>query len=403
MSLNKVKKRSKLSNLFIVLFTIYMATIISFSSSVEMIKYSQLAFIAAFGVCVIFLLHEKCKFVLGTYMLIFLAFILFCAFSIMWSKNAPVALTRTLTLVQLWLMSLVLISYLTYECNIEATIWAIFFSGVIGSLYIFGYYGVDEYLEMLEAGERAGSEIANVNTVGMYMAITTIIGFFLGYEKKKIYCYILLLPAVVLALGSGSRKALAMMVIGIILIVLFNYINNANWKKALKAILIMIALTIVFFMVKDMPIFETVFDRFDSMTGEKGPVDGSTRIRMKMIEEGWKYFKQHPLSGTGIANSFIVSVKIPGAGSTYLHNNFIELLATVGIFGFVFYYSMVMFIIYNLFAIVKKTKSSVCALISIILLIQVIMDYGSVSYFDKMTYIYFTIGAAVVQINKKIL
>ena len=63
------------------------------------------------------------------------------------------------------------------------------------------------------------------------------------------------------------------------------------------------------------------------MLGKDVKVDSSTRIRQKMITEGIKYFKEHPLTGVGIGNSGEITGLF--TSRTYLHNNFVDLLVYI--------------------------------------------------------------------------
>ena len=150
-----------------------------------------------------------------------------------------------------------------------------------------------------------------------------------------------------------------------------------------------------------MPIFEGAFERLEEMLGVDGTVqDGSTRMRMRMISVGWDYFKGHPYTGVGIGNSNLITLQYIGR-KTYLHNNFIELLASVGIFGFLLYYAMYVYLIVGLYRVAVRANDDYATLMFIITVTQLILSYGFVSYYDKMTYVYVAMAAATVSIGKR--
>ena len=86
----------------------------------------------------------------------------------------------------------------------------------------------------------------------------------------------------------------------------------------------------------------------------------------------------------GIGNTSQISMAVTGH-STYLHNNFVELLASGGIIGFGIYYGIILYLIIKLtpFALKKDSFSDACL---VILIVHTIADYGTVSYYNKGTY-----------------
>lgn len=136
----------------------------------------------------------------------------------------------------------------------------------------------------------------------------------------------------------------------------------------------------------------------NSFTG-KGKVDSSTIERKTYIEAGVKQFLKTPILGIGVNNSQYITLMETNK-ETYLHNNFVELLACTGIIGFVLYYSIFVYLLHNLFKYVKDDKS--IAIISfIILAVNIILDYGVVSYYEKNTYIYILLAMVTIENLKR--
>lgn len=57
------------------------------------------------------------------------------------------------------------------------------YAGIIFSVYVIMYYGVGEYFNKLINGERIGTEINNVNAIGLQTSISVIIAIFMDYIK----------------------------------------------------------------------------------------------------------------------------------------------------------------------------------------------------------------------------
>ena len=151
-----------------------------------------------------------------------------------------------------------------------------------------------------------------------------------------------------------------------------------------------------------MPIFSTVFDRFqmsiNSFTGQ-GKVDNSTRLRKAFIKAGINQFLKTPILGVGIGNSGYITEKATG-WFTYLHNNYVELLATTGIIGFGLYYSVYVYIIISCLKMISQ-KNKYINVVLVIMLLNVILEYGMVSYYSKNTYIYILLGLITLEKVRK--
>ena len=115
----------------------------------------------------------------------------------------------------------------------------------------------------------------------------------------------------------------------------------------------------------------------------------SALLRKSMVEIGMRQFKKTPILGIGIGCSHLIVMPVLGL-DTYLHNNFVELLACGGIVGTLIYYSFYLDIFYNYFIYraVRDEALGTCFIISTLLFA---MDWGRVSLYSKSTYFYFMI------------
>ena len=158
---------------------------------------------------------------------------------------------------------------------------------------------------------------------------------------------------------------------------------------------------VIFYYLLSLPAFETIVKRFDglinSLTG-KGKAEGSAVLRENMIKYGFLEFKNHIVLGHGINNSKIVTMKYFGK-STYLHNNYVELLFDVGVVGFAAYYAMFVYLFKSLFALLRK-KVEYSEILLILIFIHLIMNYGMVAYYSKETYVLILAAAVFVKLNE---
>lgn len=105
-----------------------------------------------------------------------------------------------------------------------------------------------------------------------------------------------------------------------------------------------------------------------------------------MREVGFAQFLKTPIFGIGIGCSDVLLQHTINR-STYLHNNYIELLACGGIVGTALYYvpRLPCSGTFGAAVFCKTGRPSACLTILLLLLI---MDYGAVAYSEKMQYLY---------------
>lgn len=393
---NKESIINILTKLQVFLMFLYVLTFYMFGADPQKIKYSEVILIVFVGTEIIKLIkRKKIKFAIP--IIILFIFDFYCLLSSFWALDTTLAMDKAKTLFILTTFLLV-----TYNCfsNIdnaeEKLLKIIMFAGIFFSIYVILFYGAETYFTKLLNGERVGTEVNNVNTIGMQTSISIIIAmFFAIYKSNKKYIIPSILPLIV-SLGTGSRKVLILIVLGIILLFLLKKDQKINVKK----IVILLFLLGMLIGALQLPVFSTIVDRIEmtiqSFTGEAKIDIG----RRKFIDVGWKQFLETPILGIGIANSGYLTLKVDG-WFTYLHNNYIELLACVGIIGFALYYSVYIYILYYGMKFFNRKDANI-NLILIIFTANMILEIAMVSYSLKNTYIYILLALLVIERHKNI-
>ncbi len=389
---------SKIKNIKKILFFLYILAVYIWGGKKETTIYSEVILIVLLGLELIDILKtRKIKFAIP--IMILSIFDIYCFLSNFWAINRDLSLVMSKTL--FLLCAFVWISYNMFSKMEDGHIYilkAICWAGIIFSLYIIFYYGIANYFTKLLAGQRVGAEINNVNAIGLQTCISVIICAFFGlYENKKVYYVLSIIPLIV-SLGTGSRKVLLMIILGIICLFIQNKGSKKDAINIIKKLVILIIMIFFAWNIMRLPMFQTIFNRFNSMlnviTG-KGNVDDSTAVRKQFIQAGLEQFIETPILGIGVSNSSYVTLKATN-DKTYLHNNFVELLACTGIIGFLLYYSLFIYLLYELFRYVK-TNNNFAIISFIILAVNIILDYGVVSYYGKNTYIYILLAMVTIE------
>lgn len=163
------------------------------------------------------------------------------------------------------------------------------------------------------------------------MSLLALMPLFFVKEKffiSKVYLLLIMLPVFISMLLTQSRNVMLAMVACIFVL---GIIQN---RKFLVTSLAVIIIAILF-----LPSGMT--DRIKSIADLNHP---SNQSRISMYMTGLEIFKDHPL--TGVADSHILEIystykkpETQGEG-VHLHNNFIMILATTGIFGFISFFIM---------------------------------------------------------------
>lgn len=399
--MKKINVEVIIKNLEIILFFAYLLIYYMFGADPQKVKYSEIILILFIGLEVLNIIKTKrVKYSIPIVIIFIFAF--YCFLSNFWAINSELAIDRAKTLFILAIFLLITYNFFYNVENAENILLKIImYAGIIFSFYVIMYYGVGEYFNKLINGERIGTEINNVNAIGLQTSISVIIAIFYGlYENRKSYFLLSIIPIIV-SLGTGSRKVIVLITFGIILLFVLKREKKINIVSSAKKIIAFIIICFAFILIAKMPIFSTVFDRFqmsiNSFTGQ-GKVDNSTRLRKAFIKAGINQFLKTPILGVGIGNSGYITEKATG-WFTYLHNNYVELLATTGIIGFGLYYSIYFFVISKCLKMLN-TNNKYIKVVLIIFLINLILDYGVVSYYMKSTYVYILLGLITVKRGK---
>lgn len=283
--------------------------------------------------------------------------------------------------------------------ELKMVIKLMFYSIVFTAILIILITPLSEY-----GTTRMGSAIGlNENIFGMRMAIGAMLALYIFKDKKyrvnNIVLIVFLVIFSLLTLLSGSKKGLIILVLGILSVV---FIYSSGIKRIRKIIAALIAITgILFLIFNNTILYSTIGYRIektlltitgnssqnvqlDVINGTKTSIDGSLVERDFYKKQSIELFKKYPIFGYG-GNNFKTRMREIGYSHVaYSHNNFFELLSTLGLGGFLIYYSYWILVVVRLIKIRKNTADRemrrMSELFLSIVLILLLLDYGNVSY-----------------------
>ena len=231
---------------------------------------------------------------------------------------------------------------------------------------------VFEY-ELLFQGERIGYSvmIGNPNSAASLLSIFVFFIIFKTKKTKSVKDLLALLLCIMIIFATGSKKAIVVVAIALMM---FLFKNGQLVKKRLLyfGIATVIAIAVCFMVPV---LYDNVARRFLSLFGELGIInfrsDHSSELRTQYTDKAIELWKNNIIFGGGYDN-----FRINSGYATYSHNNYVELLSSVGIVGTIYYYAYYIYLLAKQF--VKKNMQSVLCILFIVS--TLISDVGSVIF-----------------------
>ncbi len=325
----------------------------------------------------------------------------YCLFSAIWAWDTANALTKGKTVFSMFICySLAYLCYQEFD-SVDALLKAILWGGNIVMLIVIGTYGVREMLRLLEYGDRLSEQFyLNSNTVGVLCAMSVMINFYYLIKDKRIRWWSLfLILGLAMISATGSRQALAVAAGGLVFFCFLAMIRGKSLAEI--AILILIGfgfLILALVLFSRLSVFSGIYKRILSLlsavTGV-GKTDRSATTRLALIDVGIEQFKRTPILGIGMGSGHLVAWKYLQR-FYYLHNNFVEILSGGGIVGFLIYYSIYIYLAVNMILYRRFASLETAACVTL-LVMALVEDYASVTYYSKETYFYLMLGMLSVE------
>ncbi|MDF1617744.1 O-antigen ligase family protein [Petrocella sp. FN5] len=315
--------------LFLYIFSLYL-----FTFRADYNVYSNLIGLLMMGLIWLDIILANKDLRISQYSIMLIAFVAISLLTYFVALDGGLVFSKTITLVQLLVLSVSLINYFDHVKKIEHVILYFIFSGFYASIYILLNSNFDTL-------SRMGGELGNQNEIGMIIAISSIFAFYLIVSELKLVYIPIFLVMVGVIILTGSRKAILFLFLNMVMIIFLK--NKDSFMKRIKAIVIIAGLMLIgYLIIFNNPIFYDILgDRieamFDFITG-KGTSEGSINERTAMITYGVDFWKNRPLLGYGIDNYRELYALAPSGRDTYSHNNFIEVMVGTGLIGLMIYY-----------------------------------------------------------------
>ncbi len=332
------------------------------------------------------------------------AFLLFSALSLLWAKDTELVKPHLKSLLVYLVILILIYSCIRTKKDIEKVLKIWLMACVVCVCYLL-ITNSSEIMNANMGGEgnfRLGTEGSwNANSIGLMTSGAALIALYFLKKTSLAIPKILYLCCMGLmiftSLVTGSRKAIIMILLGICLYLLL----TSKGKRVRIMLLILIFASVLYYIIMEVPYFYSIVGwrmegLFAKWTGN-GEVEASAKIREEFIDNAVKVWKQYPIWGCGLDCFRMFNIDSLGR-PMYAHNNYVELLADLGVVGFSIYYIGYLYLLTNLFKKIKE--SDLAKFLLIYLLVVAILEYGFVSYNDLMTQLILMFGFSFVTITK---
>jgi len=201
------------------------------------------------------------------------------------------------------------------------------------------------------------------NTYYRFMIQGYILSLYFKSFKSNFLNYTISLFFIILSLSTGSKGALVTLIVVFALQVIFTRYMYMKNKDVIKYILmIMIASIILWFFrfiitEKLTELFPRIGRTMSILSMEEMQNATSNIARLNIIKTSLSMFQNNPVFGWGPGGYFLVSNRF-GIEHVYPHNIFLEILSEYGILCFIFYVSMMIFLVCDIYFTLNNIKKN---------------------------------------------
>jgi O-antigen ligase len=219
--------------------------------------------------------------------------------------------------------------------------------------------------------------------IGVYALVNN------NFKNKFIY-YSIFFVSIFIVLVSGERSSIGLLFIFLFLYFIFSEIKIIEKFKIFICIIFITILSLYY-----LPgLKERIFDNTKTLIFEEEKIKVFSRGHQEHYESALKMFKKNMITGVGIRNFRLEcrkdEYKYIGVNSctTHPHNTYVQFLAETGIIGFLFIFSLLLyiskFLIFNFLNVIKGKKIANSAVIfSIAIFINIFPLVPTGSFFNN--------------------
>ena len=287
------------------------------------------------------------RFSLSGVVAVFIVFLAFCGLSLLWTVSFERSLHELATLVSIGFFMAAISMYLQHdgERHLRLFLKAMVLSSIVSCLYVLLTFNWSDL-------SRANGVIGDANQACAYLAYCLPLGYYC-WRKRIVGMGIVVIQVVLVlatVLASGTRSGLITCVLGFLLLWFIQehsrgFFSMKNFGLIVLGVALLAAL--LYFIMHNDFAYQMIGSRFEQLlhylTGTEtqdnysSTYDYSVRERAGLLNLAIEVWLQSPAWGSGLNGfSYYAAVMLR---DTFCHNNYLEILTSVGVIGLVIYYS----------------------------------------------------------------
>ena len=328
-----VKSNIKIIDALVMLYIMLVFTIDRNYPAVQLIN----ILVAVISVLIIVKKKKKKEFVYNTPLIFLFLFSIYGILSSFWSLDFMISLKKSINIfIKTFFIFLLYNNYYKKE-NLNFLIKSYILAATILCIYQIMDYGLLNYIKMYFMDHRIYSDILNVNELGLMVSFAFLLSLNYIFDKKYKYIF----PAIlffIIIIGTCSKTSYILIFVG----TLYLFFKKGVYKKVKlnKWSIRLISIIAILFIFFGRNMINNFIVRVSNMVNHilGNSYDVSTSERIELYVSGFKLFLQHPILGSGLDTSRIITSVVIGSG-TYFHSDLIEMLACTGMIGFSLFYA----------------------------------------------------------------
>lgn len=319
-------------------------------------------------------------------------FVIYSAASVSWSVAPSASMPRVMTFANqfvCYFAAICLIRWNRERMHLCLTCFVL--SAFVSAAYVIAIQGVTFQEDRYSGDAVSSGQLALTSALAMTVCVYR---YFV--TKRKAYLISTACLALSLVLTSGRRGFLIITVF-VILLALSN--TRGLEKKIFTAFAAIIGVVLLLWLcMTNEFLYSYIGVRLESffnfaLFGEVG--DSSTQGRARLIDFGMQLFSESPMIGNGISSFESVFMTQHAAWGTSADNNYVELLADLGITGLILYYVPLIVLLTK--AIRNwHTASPLERYATLCLIAMCAVDFATVWIFSKVGMLYIAILCEVI-------
>ncbi|MCR4616200.1 MAG: O-antigen ligase family protein [Clostridiales bacterium] len=307
----------------------------------------------------------------------YVLFLIFANLSAMWAYSVSGVLHYSDALIKVALMGFCLSQHIDTEEKLYKSMKLFIFTCIVSFVYSLVVTPRDLWF----TGDFEEVTGQSISILGLCAAFAMVMSVYFAMAEGKKHYYIAAAINFIFVVSATSRKALFFAIMGVVLLELL-YTWRKNYFFSLVTILIAIGLFTL--IVLKSGISDAMNQRLMSMynyfTGGAGKKDTSLSLRQYLISTAGTLFYKNPMIGVGMGNFSYFLDDIYGEG-VYAHNNYLEIMADLGVVGFLLYYWFYAYLLIKLLGqTIRKHKLSLLFLV--VMISFMVIEYGQVTYYQ---------------------